>query len=69
MHAWIQVRIMFTIPWIYDQNETFEEPITFLNTTKYKHSSSNNNSNTRTITEEPDLLRNTFFIPGIAGLA
>ena len=39
----------------------FEEPITFLNTTKYKHSSSN--GNTRTITEEPHLLRNTFFIP------
>lgn len=52
---------MFTIPWIYDQNETFEEPITFLNTTKYKHSSSY--GNTRTITEEPHLLRNTFFIP------
>lgn len=61
MHAWIQVRFMFTIPWIHDQNETFEEPITFLNTTKYKHSSSN--GNTRTITEEPHLLRNTFFIP------
>ena len=48
-------------PHVHDQNETFEEPITFLNTTKYKHSSSN--GNTRTITEEPHLLRNTFFIP------
>ena len=57
---------MFTIPWIYDQNDTFEEPITFLNTTKYKHSSSY--GNTRTITEEPHLLRNTFFY-SITGLA
>ena len=51
---------MFTIPWIYDQNDSFEDPITFLNTTKYKHSSSN--GNTRTTPEEPHLLRNTFFL-------
>ena len=65
MYAWIRVRFMFTIPWIYDQNETFEDPITFPNTAKYKHSSSNGNTRTITVHTKMDLLLIRYLIHSI----